>query len=118
MDYRIIIKVVITAVIIVAISEIGKRSSAFGALLAALPLTSLLALTWLYLDTKDRAKVAELSMGVFWAVIPSLVFFVVLAWLMRSSSLSFPLAMLVSIAITVVVYFGYIALIKRFGITL
>jgi hypothetical protein len=117
MDLRIVVKFLLTAAIVVAISEIGKRSSAVGALIAALPLTSLLALTWLWLDTEDRTKVRELSMGIFWAVIPSLLFFVVLAWLMRTS-LPFAVSMLIAIAVTAVAYFLYALVLKRFGITL
>ena len=52
------LKVLITAVLVVAISEAGKRSSAFGALLASLPLTSLLAFVWIYGETGDTAKIA------------------------------------------------------------
>ena len=56
----IIIKTILTAMIIVGISEIGKRYTTFAALLAALPLTSLLAMIWLYTDTKDAERIADL----------------------------------------------------------
>src|SRR5690349_12496787 len=68
-----IIKLLISAAIIVAVSEVSKRSSLIGGLLASLPLTSFLAMLWLYKDTKDTAKVAALSMSIFWLVLPSLV---------------------------------------------
>ena len=70
-----LIKVMLTALLVVAISELGKRSSFAGALLASLPLTSLLALIWLYHDTADAAQAADLARGIFWLVLPSLVFF-------------------------------------------
>ena len=72
-----IVKVLLTAVIVVAVSELGKRSTLAGALLASLPLTSLLALIWLYRDTGDAAQAAELARGIFWLVLPSLAFFIV-----------------------------------------
>jgi predicted exporter len=72
-----LVKVLLTAVLVVAISELGKRSSFAGALLASLPLTSLLALIWLYHDTSDATQAAELARGIFWLVLPSLAFFVV-----------------------------------------
>ncbi|MFZ5662214.1 MAG: hypothetical protein ACOY9B_05745 [Pseudomonadota bacterium] len=54
-------KAVVTAVLVVAISELGKRSTLAGALLASLPLTSLLALVWLYRDTGDAVQAANLA---------------------------------------------------------
>ena len=73
-----IIKFCTSAALIVAISEIAKRYSFAAALLASLPLTSLLAFIWLYLDTKDTAKIATLSHDIAWLVLPSLAFFIVL----------------------------------------
>lgn len=55
------IKVAVTAVLVVLISETAKRSSALGAIIASLPLTSLLAFLWLYGETGDAAKVAALA---------------------------------------------------------
>lgn len=78
-----IIKTLISALIIVAISELSRRSSAAGALLASLPLTSLLAFIWLYRDTHDTAKIAALSTSIFWLVLPSLVLFLALPVLLR-----------------------------------
>ena len=70
-------KVLITALLVAAISELGKRSSLAGALLASLPLTSLLALMWLYRDTGSALQAAELAKGIFWLVLPSLALFLV-----------------------------------------
>lgn len=70
-------KAVVTAVLVVAISELGKRSTLAGALLASLPLTSLLALVWLYRDTGDAVQAANLAGGIFWLVLPSLALFLV-----------------------------------------
>jgi hypothetical protein len=112
MDWRIVLKFALTAGLIVGISEIGKRFSFAGAILASLPLTSLLALTWLYLDTKDSEKTAVLSMDIFYAVIPSLVFFPVLAVMLRND-ISFPLSMLTSIAVTALAYYFFFWLLNR-----
>jgi hypothetical protein len=70
-------KVLLTAVVVVAISEVARRSTFVGALLASLPLTSLLALIWLYHDTGNAQQAADLARGIFWLVLPSLAFFVV-----------------------------------------
>lgn len=77
------IKVLVSAILIVAISELAKRSSALGALLASLPVTSLLAFIWLYRETHSIEKVALLSTGIFWLVLPSLLLFVLLPWFLR-----------------------------------
>ncbi len=112
-----IIKLLISSVLIVAISEISKRSSLIGALLASLPLVSVLAILWLYHDTKDVRQVSQLSTGVFWMVIPSLAFFVILP-LMLKLNINFYLSMLVASAGTVVLYFILIAVLGHFGVKL
>ena len=78
-----IIEVLVTAVVVVAISELAKRSTLAGALLASLPLTSLLALFWLYRDTGSAVQAAELARGIFWLVLPSLAFFLVFPAVVR-----------------------------------
>lgn len=72
-----LVKVLITAVLVGAISELGRRSSFAAALLASLPLTSLLAIMWLYRDTGDALQAAQLARGIFWLVLPSLALFLV-----------------------------------------
>lgn len=81
---QIAIKVLISAGVVVAVSELAKRSSVLGAVMASLPITSLLAFVLLYLDTGDAESVAKLSADIFWLVIPSLVLFVALPLLLRA----------------------------------
>ena len=78
-----ILKVAISAFVIVAVSEISKRSSLLGGLLASLPLVSFMAMIWLYVDTRDIEKVAKLSINIFWLVLPSLMFFILFPLLLR-----------------------------------
>ena len=78
-----LIKVLISALLIAAVSEVARRSSLLGALLASLPVTSLLAFMWLYRETGDTEKVAALSADIFWLVLPSLVLFVLFPVLLR-----------------------------------
>lgn len=79
-----LLKTLISALLIAGASELGKRSSVAGAVLVSLPLTSLLAMVWLWRDTHDSARLASFSMDILWLVIPSLALFVVLAWLLRT----------------------------------
>jgi hypothetical protein len=93
----------LSAAALVAVAEIAKRSSVWAAVVASLPLTSLLAFVWLYIDTRDTQKVAALSGDIFWLVIPSLALFPVLAGLLRYG-LSFWWAMAVAVAVTLLAY--------------
>ncbi|HSO85950.1 MAG TPA: DUF3147 family protein [Draconibacterium sp.] len=110
----ILIKTLITALIIVGISEAGKRYTTVGAILASLPITSLLAFVWLYVDTKDTGKVSSLSWEVLLMVIPSLVFFAALPLLLKAMKF-FP-ALFLSAAITAAAYFLWMLLLKKFGL--
>lgn len=110
-----VVKVAISAVLIVVISEIGKRSSFWGALIAALPLTSLLAFVWLYLDTGDTRAVAGLSTGIFWLVLPSLPLFLLLPLLLKSEVGFWP-SLGISCVTTVVMYLGLVTVLRRFNV--
>lgn len=98
-----LIKIMLSALIIATVSEIAKRFSLFAAIVASLPLTSLLAIIWLYRDTKDVQKIIDLSSGIFWAVLPSLLFFIVLPVLLKMG-LRFSLALIIS---SIVMFLGY-----------
>lgn len=111
------IKVAVTAIMVVAISEIAKRSSTLGAIIASLPLTSLLAFLWLYGETGDTAKIAELSRSIFWYVLPSLVLFIVLP-VMLSNGFGFWVSLAAASALTFAAYLAMIATLSRFGIVL
>ena len=111
------IKIAVTAVLVVAISEVAKRSSLLGAVLASIPLTSVLAMVWLYADTGDAEKVAELATGIFWLVLPSLVLFIALPLLLRAGW-DFTPSLLAASALTVACYFLMLAILKRFGIAI
>lgn len=112
-----IIKVLISAVLVVTVSEISKRSSFLGGLLASLPVVSFLALIWLYLDTKDTAKVARLSTSIFWLVLPSLVFFVALPPLLKLK-MNFYVCLGLATTLMLACYGGMLALLKKFGVAL
>src|SRR3712207_6075739 len=97
------LKVAISAVAIVAASELAKRSPLFGGIIISLPLGTLLAVIWLYLDTGDPAQVTALTRSVLFMVFPGLIFLLALPLLLRLQ-LAFPLALIGSIAITAATY--------------
>ncbi|MCU7491954.1 MAG: DUF3147 family protein [Bacteroidota bacterium] len=108
------LKVIISSVLIVLVSEVSKRSTFLGSVFASVPLVSILAFIWLYVDTKDKLKVAELSRGIFWLVIPSLSMFLLLPVLMKK--MGFYAALAVSIVLMVLFYFVMIFLLDKIGI--
>jgi hypothetical protein len=112
-----LLKVVISACVIVAISEVAKRSTSFAALIAALPLTSLLAFLWLHFEGTPTGQIARLAHEIFWLVLPSLVLFIALPLLLRYG-LGFWLSLGLSISATVGVYLLLLPLLRRFGILL
>ncbi len=112
-----IAKIIITTILIVLISEIAKRSSLIGSILASIPLISILAMTWLYVDTGDNERVIALSTGIFWLVIPSLTLFVSLPLLMKKGIGFYP-SMAISIALTLIAYYVMILILGKFGIKL
>jgi hypothetical protein len=110
-----IIKVLLSAVVIVLISEIAKRSTFAGAILASLPLTSLLAFVWIYVETGDTVKIAALSTGTFWLVIPSLTLVLLLPILLKTG-MHFWLSLVLSITATVIAYLTMLRVFKLLGI--
>ena len=111
-----VVKTIITVIIIVAISEIARRSSFIAGILASIPLTSALAITWLYFDTKEVEPVVDLTNSILLLIPPSLTFFVVLPLALKK--LDFIYSIFISIIVTVLVYWLYIALLSRLGIRL
>lgn len=111
------IKIVISALLITLISEISKRSSLFGSLTASLPLVSILSMIWLYQETKDTAQISSLSTGIFWLVLPSLVFFIILPFFLKKGY-NFYISLTVSIFIMLLFYFGMLAILSKFNIKL
>ena len=110
-----LLKVLISALIIAAASEVARRDAPLAAILASLPLTSILAILWLYHDTRNGQLAGELAAQIFWAILPSLLFFVAFPWLLKAG-LRFSLALPLSIGIMVAGYVTYAAIIRRLGV--
>lgn len=112
-----IVKAAISGIIVAAVSEIAKRSPAFGALVASLPLVSILGMIWLWRDTSDAPRIADHAQATFWLVLPSMPMFLALPWMLRAGWAFWP-ALGLCCAGTVLFYALMIALLARFGITL
>lgn len=110
-------KVLVSALVIVAISEIAKRSTGVAALIASLPLTSLLAFVWLHFEDAPNERIAVLSGQIFWLVLPSLLLFVLLPLLLRYG-LNFWTSLSLASAATATGYLALLPLLRRFGVEL
>ncbi len=73
--YTLLVKYLVTAGLIVLVSEIARRSEKFGALVTALPLVAVLTLIWLYVEKQPADKIASYSTYTFWYVLPTLPMF-------------------------------------------
>ena len=98
-----LIKAAISGAIVALVSEIARRNPGWGGLVASLPLTSLLAMLWLWRDTGDTERVAQLALGAFWFVLPSLPLFAILPALLRSG-FGFWASIAICVAVTVALY--------------
>jgi hypothetical protein len=112
-----VIKALLSGVIIAAVSEIAKRSPGFGALVASLPLVSILGMIWLWRDTTDPQRMAAHAEGTFWYVLPSLPMFLLIPALLRRGVAFWP-ALALGCALTIALYFAMTWIGPRFGLKL
>lgn len=111
-----IIKYLLTSAVVVAVSEFAKRSDRIGGLVAALPLVTLLALIWLYVEKQPEQKIANHAWYTFWYVVPTLPMF--LAFPALLPRIGFWPALLACVAITIICFGLFALLVRRFGIDL
>lgn len=102
-----IFKSLISGILIAFISTIAKRSTFFGALLASLPITSILAMIWMYQENKNSAAISQLSLDIFWLVLPSLSFFLLLPVALKKGC-SFYTALFITCLLTSIIYMLFI----------
>jgi hypothetical protein len=112
-----IVKCALSGIIIAVVSEVAKRSPAFGALIVSLPLVSLLGILWLWRDTGDAERIASHAEATFWYVLPSQPMFLVLPAMLRAEVGFWP-SMGVSCALTIILYFITAWSLARLGINL
>jgi hypothetical protein len=107
----------LSGLIVALIALIAKRSPAAGALVASLPLISILGMVWLWRDTRDSALMANHVEATFWYVLPSLPMFLLIPAMMRNG-IGFWIALLAGCVLTVVLYLVTISIAARFGVRL
>ena len=111
------IKAALSGILIAVISEVAKRNPGAGALIASLPLVSVLGMIWLWRDRPDAENMAAHAGATFWYVLPSLPMFLLIPALLRSG-VNFWVALALGCALTMVLYLGMVWLAPRFGLRL
>ncbi|MGN2253452.1 DUF3147 family protein [Frateuria sp. GZRe12] len=111
-----ITKYLVTAAVVVLVSEAAKRSDRLGGLLGALPMVTILALIWLYMEHQSSQKIANHAWYTFWYVLPTLPMFLVFPALLPR--LGFWFTLLACAAITVACFGLFALAVRRFGIEL
>ncbi|MGR8942578.1 MAG: DUF3147 family protein [Gammaproteobacteria bacterium] len=112
----IITKYLLTAAVVVLVSELAKRSDRLGALIAALPLITVISLIWLYVEGQPQAKIANNAWYTFWYVIPTLPMFLVFPMLLPR--IGFWPTLLACIVLTTICFALFAGIVRRFGIDL
>jgi hypothetical protein len=111
-----IVKYLLTSAVVVAVSEFAKRSDRLGGLLAALPMVTVLALIWLYVEGQPQEKIANHAWYTFWYVVPTLPMFLAFPWLLPR--MGFWPTLAACVVLTMGCFWLFALLVRRFGIQL
>ncbi len=110
-------KLFLTALVILMVTKVQVFHDRISALLVALPLTSLLAMIWMRVEGQDAGRIANHAEGTFWFVLPTLPMFLLLPWMLRNGW-GFGNALVINCLVTVILFLGLVAILKRVGINL
>lgn len=113
----IIVKYLVTASIIVLVSELAKHLDRLGALIASLPFVTILVMIWLHLEGQKTEKIASHAYYTFWYVLPTMPMFLLMPW-MLGRGFSFWPSLVASALLTIICFFLMALLMKRFGVVL
>ena len=112
-----LLKAALSGVIMAIVSEVARRAPGFGALIASLPLISVLGMIWLWRDTADTARMADHAYATFWFVLPSLPMFLAIPLLLNRGVAFWP-ALAIGCAMTIALYLVMVWALGQFGVRL
>jgi F0F1-type ATP synthase assembly protein I len=111
-----IVKYLVTAAVVVLVSEFAKANDRLGAFIAALPIVTLLTIIWMRYEHQPLYKITNHAFYTFWYVLPTLPIFLILPYLLNKWS--FWPSVLMSVSISLIIFYFYAQLLKVFGIDL
>lgn len=114
---QLLIRAAISGLLIAAVSLFSRRAPLLGAIVISLPINSVLAMVWLYEDTKDTRLVLSLSESIFWIILPSAIFFLALSFFLRREHGFYPSLALASL-VMIGCYWLYVRGMGMLGIKL
>ncbi len=111
-----VVKYLVSAGIVVLVSEFASRNEKLGGFVAALPLITFLTLIWLYIEKQPEQKIANHALYTFWYVIPTLPMFLVFPKILPQAG--FWLSLLICIILTILCFASFAFFLRKFGINL
>jgi F0F1-type ATP synthase assembly protein I len=111
-----IMKYLVTAGVVVLVSEFAKRSDKLGGLVAALPMVTVLTLIWLYVENQPNSKIANHAYYTFWYVLPTLPMFLLFPYLLQK--IGFVYTLISCVVFTLLIFWLFAKVIKPFGVDL
>jgi hypothetical protein len=112
-----LVKILVTAILIVVVGKVQLFSDRISALLIALPFTSLIAMFWMHQQGQSTQRIANHAEGTFWFVLPTLPMFLLIPWMLRNGWSFWP-ALLTNCVVTVVLFWLLVVILRKWGINL
>lgn len=112
-----VLKVLITAILVLLISEIAKKSTFLAGIVASIPITSFLAFIWTYYETNNLEKISDLSISILYMILPSLIFLIILPLVIKITN-SFTISLILASLTTIFSYWIYIIVLNKLNIHL
>jgi hypothetical protein len=112
-----VVKLLVTALVIVIVTKVQLFHERLSALLIALPFTSLIAMVWMHQEKQSSTRIANHAESTFWFVLPTLPMFLVFPWLLRQGWTFWP-ALLANCAMTIALFWITVIVLRKFGIDL
>ena len=109
------VKAIVSGLIIALVSELVKRSVTFGAILTALPLVSIVAMSWMWYEGQEMDLIARYAQTTFWLLIPSVPMFLMLPYLLRQGW-GYGAGLGASMMLTIVLYGAMFYTLRMFNI--
>jgi len=109
-------KILLTALIIFSVAQVSERSTIMAAVLASIPIVSVLSMMLMFHEGQTALEISAFARDIVWLLIPSLLIFIVMPWLIESRGWEFYPALAAGLSSTVVGYFVMVQLMERFGL--